>query len=340
MAIGSVDFKNVDSKSSVCLLALIGLGWFWLSTVPESRDATKHFHFHHGTRDLVSPLQPPEPGNAEEIELGRRLFGEKKLSGRQTVSCLSCHNLAAGGVDHLARSIGDDGRPGIINAPTVYNASLNSSLFWDGRVATLEEQANEPILNPTEMNSNWALINSRLNQDAGYRDAFESVYQAPASRETVVKALAAYERTLVTLNSPFDRYLRGESQAMSTESIRGYEKFRSYGCISCHQGANLGGNIYEKFGIMGDYFQDRGNIKRSDWGRFNVTHREEDRFVFRVPSLRNVAETAPYFHDGSAADLKSAIRVMSRYQLGRQLDDHEVSELEAFLACLSGTAHP
>ncbi|MBN9419503.1 MAG: c-type cytochrome [Candidatus Eremiobacteraeota bacterium] len=328
------------TKSAVISLALLSTGSLWWMTYAPERRGLTHHQQHHGARELVSPLETPEPEDPAEVQLGRRLFAEKRLSGGQTVSCQSCHDLQAGGVDHLVRSVGDHGALGNINAPTVYNAYLNSSLFWDGRAETLEEQAGAPITNPKEMNAGWSMVLARLNADASYHSAFQKVYGTPPSREGVVAALAAYERTLITLDSPFDRYLRGHRQAISAEALRGYEKFRSYGCISCHQGANVGGNMYQKFGVMGDYFQDRGHVTSVDWGRFNVTHKEEDRYVFRVPSLRNVARTAPYFHDGSATNLPTAIRVMAHYQLGRHLSQVEVNELAAFLNSLTGVARP
>jgi len=327
------------TKSALFSLVLLAMGCLWLAGRP-TRPPTVHARLHVGGRELVAPLQAAQVEDPAQVELGRRLFRETKLSGLQTVSCQSCHNLETGGVDHLPRSIGDRGNAGDINAPTVYNAFLNSSLFWDGRAKTLEEQAAAPIVNPKEMNATWSQVLLRLNGDPSYQSAFQEAFQAPASRERVVSALANYERTLVTLNAPFDQYLRGHHQAMSPEAIRGYEKFRSYGCISCHQGVNIGGNMFQKFGVMGDYFQERGKVTVSDWGRFNVTHKEEDRYVFRVPSLRNVAVTGPYFHDGSAADLPQAIRVMGRYQLGRNLNPVEVRELEAFLGSLTGVARP
>lgn len=326
------------SKLALLSVALTGMGCFWLTLGPPEGQA--HSRHHSGARELVSPLQSPEPEDPALVDLGRRLFREKMLSGGQTVSCQSCHDLSRGGADHRARSLGDTGKQGDVNAPTVYNAVLNSSLFWDGRVETLEEQADSPITNPKEMNASWNLVLGRLGSDPSYSAAFGRIWQGPPGREHVLAALAAYERTLITLDSPFDQFLRGQHGALTPEASRGYEKFQSFGCISCHQGINVGGNMYQKFGIMGDYFHDRGHISKSDLGRFNVTHKEEDRYVFRVPSLRNVARTAPYFHDGSAADLPSAIRVMGHYQLGRHLNATEVKELAAFLDSLTGVARP
>lgn len=321
---------------TTALVFLLAALCVWLKApdpTPPGRGPVSRIRPRH---QQVSPIEPPRIDNRAEVELGRRLFFEKKLSGQQTVSCQSCHNLDAGGVDHLARSIGQGGARGERNAPTVYNAFLNSSFFWDGRAASLEEQAAGPIINPNEMHSTWEQVVARLSADPAYAEEFRRIYHGPPSQEVVVRALAAFERTLVTLDAPFDRYLRGEVGAMSPQALRGYDKFRGLGCISCHQGVNLGGNMYEKFGVMGDYFQDRGHIQKSDWGRFNVTSKEEDRFVFRVPSLRNVELTAPYFHDGGAPDLKTAIKVMGRYQLGRQLKPEDVDELAAFLCSLTG----
>jgi len=233
-------------------------------------------------------------------------------------------------------SIGVDGARGPINAPTVFNAALQFVQFWDGRAASLEEQAAGPVHNPLEMASSWAEVLPKLRSDGEYRDAFQRLYPAQGIRgETIVDAIAAFERTLITTNSRFDRFLQGESTALNALEQSGYQRFLDYGCASCHQGALLGGNMYQRFGVMGDYFEGR-TTSTADLGRFNVTGREEDRHVFKVPSLRNVAVTAPYFHDGSANSLEEAVIVMGRYQLGRHLSGADVASISAYLRTLTG----
>jgi cytochrome c peroxidase len=186
------------------------------------------------------------------------------------------------------------------------------------------------------MNSSWEHVIAKLRGDAGYVQRFRAVFDDTLTAQHVREAIAAFERTLLTPDAPFDRWLGGDSTAMTADQKEGYETFKSMGCIACHQGVNVGGNMFQRFGVLGDYFKDRGNISTADYGRFNVTHNEADRHVFRVPSLRNVERTAPYFHDGSAQTLRQAITVMAKYQLGRSLGDRQAEVIEAFLRSLSG----
>jgi cytochrome c peroxidase len=253
------------------------------------------------------------------------------------VSCATCHDLRKGGTDRKARSAGIGGRLGNINALTVFNTGLQFKLFWDGRADTLESQVDHPLHNPREMGSNWEEILAKLRQDPSYRQDFARLYpDHGVSRQSVASALATFERSLLTPNSRFDRFLRGESAALSGEEREGYRLFRTYGCTSCHQGILVGGNMFQTFGVMADYFADRGGVTRADWGRYNVTHLESDRYRFKVPSLRNVALTAPYFHDGSADTLEEAVNVMARYQLGRRLSRDETRKIVQFLKSLTG----
>jgi cytochrome c peroxidase len=288
------------------------------------------------TREPLSPLPQLPKLDPRVVALGRKLFHEKRLSSDGTVACVSCHDLANGGADGQRVSHGVRGRTGNVNAPTVFNAALNFALFWDGRAKTLEEQAGGPLTNPLEMNSVWEDVVVKLRRDPEYASSFAGVFSSGVTPENVRKAIAAFERTLLTRDSPFDRWLSGDASALTADQREGYETFKSVGCIACHQGANVGGNMFQRFGVLGDYFNDRGNITEADYGRFNVTHNEADRFVFRVPSLRNVEYTAPYFHDGSAASLSRAVQVMAKYQLGRSLTDRQVSVIAAFLKSLSG----
>jgi cytochrome c peroxidase len=232
--------------------------------------------------------------------------------------------------------VGVSGKLGKVNAPTVYNAALNFVQFWDGRAATLEEQVNGPLTNPLEMGSTWDQALEKLRRDPYYSAAFASSYPDGLTAANVRGAIADFERTLVTRGSAFDRWLQGDDAALSSEARAGYETFKAVGCIACHQGQNVGGNMFQRFGVLGDYFKDRGAVTEADYGRYNVTHDENDRYVFRVPSLRNVEFTAPYFHDASAETLPAAVQVMARYQLGRKLSPEQVAAIIAFLKSLSG----
>jgi cytochrome c peroxidase len=270
------------------------------------------------------------------VRLGERLFHDPVLSRDGSVACASCHDLASGGDDGRARSLGVGGKPGEVNAPTVLNAALNLAQFWDGRAASLEEQIDGPITHPLEMASDWDAVERTLRAHAEYAPSFEQVLGAKPTRAGVRQAIAAFERTLITVGAPFDLWLDGDSGALSAEQREGYLLFKAAGCVACHQGQNAGGNMYQRFGLFGDYFADRGDVTRADAGRFNVTGQEQDRHVFRVPGLRNVELTAPYFHDGSAATLTDAVKVMAKYQLGKELSEQQISQLVEFLKTLTG----
>lgn len=274
--------------------------------------------------------------DVSRVELGRSLFHDKRLSKGDQISCATCHPVERYGADGQARSAGVDGALGSIHTPTVLNSGLNFRQFWDGRAATLEEQVDGPTHNPLEMASEWSRILGKLRADRALVQHFERVYGRGPDAAGVRDAIATYERSLVTPGSRLDRYLCGEDGALSPEELHGYELFKGLGCVSCHQGQNVGGNMYQRFGVMGDYFEARGAPTEADLGRYNVTGREEDRHVFKVPGLRNVARTAPYFHDGSARTLRDAVRTMGEYQLGRSLSDEEVQRLVAFLDALTG----
>jgi cytochrome c peroxidase len=273
--------------------------------------------------------------NPALVALGRRLFLDTKLSLDNTVSCASCHDLGHGGVDGRAHSVGVKGSIGGVNAPTVFNSGLNFVQFWDGRATTLEEQVGGPVTNPAEMNATWDAVVAKLKRDPEYPRAFAPLFADGVSADNVRTAIAAFERTLLSRNSAFDRWLGGDQTALNAEESAGYELFKSVGCVACHQGANVGGNMFQRFGVFGDYFTDRGKVTSADYGRFNVTKNEADRYVFRVPSLRMVAHTAPYFHDGSVPTLPQAVQVMAKYQLGRKLGDDQVGQIVAFLKSLS-----
>jgi cytochrome c peroxidase len=334
----NVNVRNILLGSLVggTLLAAI-FGWQHYRMVSLERTATPgERHTQAINLGYTQALPRQMKLDADKVALGRKLFHDARLSGDNSIACASCHMLDKGGADGRVHSIGIRGAEGGINSPTVFNSGFNFVQFWDGRAATLEDQIDGPIHHPKEMGSNWAQVIEKIGGDAEYRRAFSSVYGGRISAERIKDAIATFERSLVTRNSLFDRYLLGDNSAMSEEAQRGYQLFQSYGCISCHQGMNLGGNMYEKMGLMGNYFEDRGNITEADMGRYNVTHSEDHRHEFRVPSLRNVALTAPYFHDGSAETLPQAVAVMAQYQLGRSVPQKDMADIVQFLNALTG----
>jgi cytochrome c peroxidase len=286
------------------------------------------------------PLRPVAAAPATDpklVSLGKRLFFDGILSSDGSVRCATCHDINSGGDDGQPHSTGIGGKKGGVNAPTVLNSGGNFVQFWDGRAATLEDQAGGPIENPIEMGSTLPAVVKRLAAKQDYKTVFEAIFPDGVTTDHVREAIATFERTLVTPDAPIDRFLKGDASALNPKQREGYELFKGAGCIACHQGANVGGNMFQRFGVMGNYFAERGNVTDADYGRFNVTHNESDRFVFRVPSLRNVELTAPYFHDGSADTLERAVRVMAKFQLGRQLTDEQVDRIVAFLKSLTGT---
>jgi cytochrome c peroxidase len=285
------------------------------------------------------PVQPLVPlGNLDSrlVKLGARLFVDKRLSADGTVSCASCHILPSGGADRRRFSVGIEGQPGDVNAPTIYNSAFNFRQFWDGRAATLEDQVDGPVQNRKEMGSTWEHVLAELTSDASYDRQFRAALGSGISRENVRRAIAEFERSLTTPNSRLDRWLRGDDAALTPRELRGYALFKEYQCINCHQGVNLGGSMYQRLGVMAEYFTRNRKESPGDLGRFNVTGDEHDRHVFRVPPLRNVALTAPYFHDGSAKTLPDAVRVMIHDQLGREVVEEDVDQIVAFLQTLTG----
>jgi len=273
-----------------------------------------------------NPLTP------EKIELGRMLYYEERLSLSQQISCNSCHPLANYGVEHSPVSLGHEGQRGERNAPTVYNAALHIAQFWDGRAADVEEQAKGPVLNPVEMgmpSADYAL--GVLRSIPGYRPLFEEAFPEaaePITWDNYGQAVGAFERRLTTPGR-FDAYLQGEDDALTEAEKEGLRTFVSTGCATCHNGPAVGGGMYQKLGLVEPY-------PTEDRGRAKVTGNKADEFVFKVPSLRNVAETAPYFHDGSIESLDMAVRVMARFQLGRTLDTEQTESIIAFLEALTG----
>ena len=288
------------------------------------------------TDEPIKPVPTEVRLDPKKVALGDRLFHDKRLSRDNTLSCASCHNLNAGGIDGTPTSVGIGGAVGPINAPTVFNSSLNFRQFWDGRANSLEEQAAGPIHNVKEMGSNWAEVLGKLSKDSVLVAQFKEIYPDGLQPKNVQDGISTFERSLVTPNARFDKYLRGDKSAISADELKGYELFKKYGCVACHQGVAVGGNMFQTFGVMGDYFATRASPTDADLGRFNVTKNDADRHVFKVPGLRNVALTAPYFHDDSAKTLNDAVVVMFKYQLGRSASQQDRDRIVLFLRTLTG----
>ncbi len=284
-----------------------------------------------------APALAGNPSTPEKVTLGKMLFFEPRLSQSHTVSCNSCHSVGMGGVDALETSIGHRWQQGPRNAPTVLNAVFNTAQFWDGRAADLAEQAGGPLLNPSEMASSEAHVVEMLKAIPGYVEAFQRAFPGGAELVTfdhVRQAIAVFEATLITPNAPFDRYLQGDTAALSEAQKQGLDLFVNKGCASCHNGINLGGQMYAPFGVVEQPGAEL--LPPADKGRFQVTHTVSDEYVFKVPALRNVALTIPYFHSGRSWDLRQAVAVMGASQLGIQLTGEEVDKITAFLQALTG----
>lgn len=285
---------------------------------------------------VIEPLPTPEVA-MNKVLLGRRLFHDTRLSGDGTLSCATCHSLDAGGAEHRATSQGINGQTGPINAPTVLNSAHNFVQFWDGRAATLEEQAAGPVANPVEMGASWDTVVATIAANETDAAEFAAIYPDGVTQANITNAIAEYERSLAT-PSRFDAFLNGEQGALNEQEQRGWATFQEVGCTACHRGVNVGGGMYQRMGLVRNYFELRGTpLTDADNGRFNVTHDEADRHRFKVPTLRNVALTAPYFHDGSQAELSGAVRIMGQVQLNRDLTDAQVADIVAFLGSLTGT---
>jgi cytochrome c peroxidase len=290
----------------------------------------------------ITPVPPVEALNADKIELGRRMFQDVRLSRGERTSCAACHDLGRAGDDGRARAAGADGRPLDFNTSTIFNAALNARLNWRGNFRSFEDQNEAVLLDPRLMGETWPRLLAKLGADAEYRAAFRAIYGDGPQREHALDALATFQRSLLTPDARFDRYLRGERDAITADEARGYQLFKAYGCVACHQGVNIGGNLFQRFGVFHDPFAERcatdvAGTDVANLGRFAITGNEADRNVFRVPSLRNVAVTSPYFHDGSVASLAAAVEIMARSQLGRNLPPQDIDVIVKFLGTLTGS---
>lgn len=287
---------------------------------------------------LVQPIPDSIATDEAKVALGHDLFFDGRLSGDGSIQCHTCHQLDKGGVDRLDTSTGIEGKKGPINAPTVFNAAFNFVQFWDGRAADLADQAKGPPTNPVEMGSHsWDDIVARFEMDEEFKKEFLKEYPQ-VTKETLTHAIGEYEKTLITPNSDFDRYLKGDKTALTEQQVRGYELFKQHKCDTCHTGVAMGGQSYEYMGLYGDYFKDRGTpLTDADEGRFAQTKDPFDMHRFKVPTLRNVALTAPYFHDASAKELKDAVSAMLKYQSNvKQPAQKDVEDITSFLESLTG----
>lgn len=285
-------------------------------------------------------LVSPDDLNPDKVELGKKLFFDTRVSKSGIISCNSCHNLALSGTDNLETSVGHEWEDVGMNSPTVFNSGFQVAQFWNGRAATLEEQAKGPIEAPGEMASNHELTISVLRSIPQYVTEFEQIYDTPDSKSTpeelvnidnVANAIAEFERSLVTTNSRFDQYAMGNHQALTQEEQDGYQLFTTTGCTACHAGPTFGGTMFMKLGIVGEY--DTANPSQ---GRYDITKDDDDRNVFKVPMLRNIELTYPYFHDGQVKTLEEAVVIMGKIQLGYEFTEEETQKMVAFLKTLSG----
>lgn len=280
----------------------------------------------------ITPVKAAKVTNPKLVELGLKLWFEPRLSRSGFLSCNSCHNLATGGVDNLKTSIGDYWAQGPINSPTVLNAHGQIAQFWDGRAKTLEEQAGGPIANPMEMASTHEMAVQVISTIPGYRKEFTKVFgDDKVTIERITDAIGAFEKTLVTPNSRFDKWLKGNKKALSAKELAGYNTFKSVGCTMCHNGEKVGGSSFMKMGLVKPY-----NTTNTAIGLQAVSGKDQDRMSFKVPILRNVELTYPYFHDGAAQTLEEAVNIMGDVQLGRRFTQEETVNITAFLKTLTG----
>jgi cytochrome c peroxidase len=280
----------------------------------------------------IQPIVPAKIRNPAMVELGKKLYFDPRLSKSGFISCNSCHNLSMGGTDNLPTSIGDRWHEGPINAPTVLNSSMNLAQFWDGRAKDLKAQAGGPIANPGEMGFTHKLAVDVLDSIPAYKAEFKKVFgKDQIDIDMVTTSIAAFEETLVTPDSRFDKWLKGDKKALTKTELAGYKLFKDSGCTACHYGPAVGGSSFQKMGLVAEY-----DTKNKAQGVAGLTGKDADRMKFKVPTLRNVEMTYPYFHDGAAWTLEEAVDIMGKLQLGRTYSKEETEEIVAFLKTLTG----
>lgn len=328
---------RIDRFGTLALFAVVGAGI--ALAIPAHAASREEVQQRAKQLFGVLPAEAPSSENPitpEKIELGRRLFYEPRISISRKLSCNSCHGLTTFGVDNEATSVGHDGQRGARNSPTVYNAALHFAQFWDGRAPTVEEQAKGPVLNPIEMGMPSAdVVDEIITGIPGYGPLFVAAFPGqddPITYDNFAKAIGAFERRLVT-PSRFDAFLGGQTDALSDAEVAGLATFMDTGCPTCHMTATVGGQMYQKLGLVHPF-------ETKDLGRYDVTKQDADKYFFKVPSLRNVEKTGPWFHDGSVTTLSQAIELMGWHQLGKKLEPADVQSIETFLKTLTGTPDP
>ena len=322
-------------RSLTILTLLAGLGFSALASAADDLMAAAQAQF----KPIPDkpPALPGNPASLAKVELGKMLYFDPRVSASHSISCNNCHNIGLGGVDGEEKSIGHQWQRGGRNAPTVFNAVFNTAQFWDGRAKDLEEQAGGPMLNPIEMASPREHVSEQLAAIPGYVAAFKSAFPgspSPVTLDNAQKAIAVFEATLITPNAPFDRYLKGDTSALTATQKQGLQLFIEKACASCHNGINVGGGMYAPFGILERPGAEL--LPPADKGRFMVTETVGDQYVFKVPTLRNIALTAPYFHSGRSWDLGQSVGVMAVTQIGAPVNAEEIQKIVVFLESLTG----
>jgi cytochrome c peroxidase len=333
---GNRRWQQIYLIALVLLAILVALFWQYLmSSNPVSLTTTTQQVEVMQTDEPIQPIPLNIAVDSNKVALGEKLFQDARLSSNNRVSCLSCHSFSQGGADRRSHSIGVKGATDV-NTPTVFNARFNFRFNWDGEFDNLFDHLDALMTNPKTMDVRWENTIQSLQQVPEYVRSFNQIYPDGLTQTNIKDAIVAYELSLNTPNARFDRFLSGDKQAITAAEKEGYGLFKSYGCVSCHQGVNVGGNIFQPSGVIGNYFIERGKLTEADLGRYNVTKNESDRYIFRVPSLRNVAITPPYLHDGSVKSLEKAIGIMTKYQLGRPLSKEQIKLIAQFLRTLTG----
>lgn len=294
-------------------------------------------------KNIFQPLpiqadNPENPITPEKVVLGKQLYFDARLSMKGNESCNTCHNLATFGVDNKPTSPGDNGKNGSRNSPPTLNAALHFVQFWDGRMKTVEEQAGGPVMNPAEMNMpSEKIVTERLMGSEGYKKLFAAAFpgqKTPVTFENMRLAIAAYERTLITPGR-FDKFVTGDTSALNPQEVNGLKLFMETGCTACHSGPLLGGNMFQKYPLFGNHKELTGSTT-DDPGRMSATKNEADKYFYKVPSLRNIAETSPYLHDGSVAELPATVKIMAKGQLNKDYSPQQQADIVAFLKALTG----
>jgi len=285
--------------------------------------------------EVITPIPLDIKYDKQKALLGKKLFYDTRLSKSDTISCANCHLLEDGGDDNMQYSFGVDGQQGTLNAPTVLNAVFNFSQMRDGSAKDLADQVHFPITNPVEMGTTYKSIISKLKDDKEYKKLFNQAYGEDIKKESINDALSQFQTALTTPNSRFDKYLRGDKNALSKDEKDGFELFKKNGCAACHNGVNIGGNLYQRVGILTPYKHEEID-KTHELGRFNVTKKEYDKYLAKVPSLRNIELTAPYLHNGTVSNLEAMVRFMLKYQVGMNQNKKDIKKIVLFLKTLTG----